>query len=97
MSEAAQPQPANQITHLNPRELVSNPRNPCATLGDLEEMTASIAQSAVLEPLIVAPSEVGGHLVAFGHRRRKAAIAAGAAKLGRGDGWPGHGRRQRRS
>ena len=82
MSSAPQSQPpAERIVHLDPRVLVPNPRNPRTTLGDLEELTASIAQCGVLEPLIVAPSDVGGHLVLFGHRRREAAIAADATTV----------------
>jgi ParB family chromosome partitioning protein len=82
MSSAPHSQPpADQIVHLDPRVLVPNPRNPRTTLGDLDELTASIGQSGVLEPLIVAPSEVGGHLVLFGRRRREAAIAADVATV----------------
>lgn len=54
------------ITYLDPTELVPNPRNPRTSLGDLDELTASIRAGGVLEPLIVAPSEVGGYLVLFG-------------------------------
>ena len=35
----------------------------------------------MLEPLIVAPSQVGGHMVLFEHRRREAAIAAELAAV----------------
>ena len=48
------------ITYLDPRELIPNPRNPRTDLGDLEELTASIRQGGVLEPLIVAPSRSAG-------------------------------------
>ena len=34
-----------------------------------------------MEPLVVAPSQVGGHMVLFGHRRREAAIAAELATV----------------
>jgi ParB/RepB/Spo0J family partition protein len=69
------------ITYLDPTELIPNPRNPRTSLGDLTELAASIAAGGVLEPIIVAPSEVGGYLVLFGHRRRQAAIDAGLAAV----------------
>jgi ParB family chromosome partitioning protein len=81
MSEATRPTTVELITYLDPRELVPNPRNPRTDLGDLDELTASIRKGGVLEPLIVAPSQVGGHMVLFGHRRREAAIAAELAAV----------------
>ena len=47
----------------------------------MAELTASIRQCGVLELLIVAPSQVGGHMVLFGYRRREAAIAAELAAV----------------
>ena len=73
MSEAIRPYHPAQITYLDPSDLIPNPRNPRTALGELDELTASIKEAGVLEPLIVAPSEVGGYLVLFGHRRRQAA------------------------
>jgi ParB/RepB/Spo0J family partition protein len=62
---------------LDPRGLLDNPHNPRTDLGDLTELTASIRAVGVLEPLIVTPTDDGGHLLLFGHRRRAAAIEAG--------------------
>lgn len=81
MSQATRPTTTELITYLDPRELIPNPRNPRTDLGDLDELTASIRQGGVLEPLIVAPSQVGGHMVLLGHRRREAAIAAELAAV----------------
>jgi ParB/RepB/Spo0J family partition protein len=81
VSEATTTRQPELITYLDPADLVPNPRNPRSHLGDLAELTTSIAQGGVLEPLIVAPSEVGGYLVLFGHRRRQAAIDAGLAAV----------------
>lgn len=72
------------LLELDPRELAENPRNPRTDLGDLEELTASIAGAGVLEPLIVTPNEAdepAAYVVLFGHRRRAAAIAAGLATV----------------
>jgi len=38
------------LLELDPRELAENPRNPRTDLGDLAELTASIAGCGVLEP-----------------------------------------------
>ena len=54
MSEATRPTATESITYLDPRELLPNPRNPRTDLGDLADLTASIRQGGVLEPLIVA-------------------------------------------
>ena len=81
MSENTRPTTIESITYLHPRELIPNPPQSATDLGDLVELTASIRQCRVLEPLIVAPSQVGGHMVLFGYRRREAAIAAELAAV----------------
>jgi ParB/RepB/Spo0J family partition protein len=65
------------LLELDPRGLLDNPHNPRTHLGDLTELTASIRAIGVLEPLIVTPTDNGGHVLLCGHRRRAAAIAAG--------------------
>jgi ParB family transcriptional regulator, chromosome partitioning protein len=72
---------ATQVVYLDPRPLIENPHNPRADLGDLTEMVQSIRESGVLEPLIVVPTDEGGHMVMFGHRRRAAAIDAEQATV----------------
>lgn len=68
---------AAELLYLDPTVLIENPNNPRSSLGDLDELTASIREAGVLEPLIVVPREVGAYMVQFGHRRRAAAIEAG--------------------
>jgi ParB/RepB/Spo0J family partition protein len=72
------------LLELDPRLLQDNPANPRADLGDLGELTASIAESGVLEPLIVTPNDGEGpaaYVISFGHRRRAAAVGAGLATV----------------
>ena len=69
------------LLELDPRQLEDNPHNPRTDLGHLTELTDSIRAVGVLEPLIVTPTDDGGHMLLFGHRRRAAAIAAGLATV----------------
>src|SRR5215475_10693706 len=58
--------------------LEPNPNQPRADIGDLEELTASIREKGVLEPLLVRPSQVGGRfMIISGERRYQAAREAG--------------------
>lgn len=75
-----EPPPGRALVQLDPRELLDNPLNPRADLGDVSAEAASMRECGVLEPLIVVPVEVDGearHMILFGHRRRAAAIEAG--------------------
>lgn len=55
-----------------------NPEQPRVELGDLTELTASIKEKGVLEPLLVKPSSVTGRwLIIAGERRWRASKAAG--------------------
>jgi ParB family chromosome partitioning protein len=65
------------LEQLDPRNLTEHPRNARTDLGDLTGLIASITAQGVIEPLTVAPTADGGHIVIAGHRRRAAAIAAG--------------------
>ena len=59
-----------------------NPRQPRVEIGDLSELTASIQDKGVLEPLLVKPSEVGGRwMIIAGERRWRAARAAGLREV----------------
>jgi ParB family chromosome partitioning protein len=71
------------ITSIQP-----NPLNPRAELGDLSELTASIAQMGVLQNLVVVgaqedggPDGIGTYLVVAGHRRFAAAKMAGLTEV----------------
>ncbi len=61
-------------------EIEPNPDQPRQALGDLAELTASIREKGVLEPLLV--RKVGGRYeIIAGERRYRAAIEAGLAEL----------------
>jgi ParB family transcriptional regulator, chromosome partitioning protein len=59
-----------------------NPLQPRVEIGDLSELTASIADKGVLEPLLVKPSEANGRwMIIAGERRWRAARAAGLREV----------------
>jgi ParB family transcriptional regulator, chromosome partitioning protein len=59
-----------------------NPEQPRVEFGDLEELTASIREKGVLEPLLVTPSAGAGRwLIVAGERRWRAAQAAGLREV----------------
>jgi ParB family transcriptional regulator, chromosome partitioning protein len=62
--------------------LEPNPHQPRIEVGDLTELTASIREKGVLEPLLVRPSEVGGRfMIIAGERRFRAAREAGLREV----------------
>jgi len=77
MTETA---PTATLVHLDPNTLHDHPSNVRDELGDLDELTASIRQIGILEPLTVVPTD-DGHRIVTGHRRKAAAIAAGLATV----------------
>jgi ParB family chromosome partitioning protein len=59
-------------------KLDPNPEQPRVEIGDLTELTASIKEKGVLEPLLVRPSKVSGRwMIIAGERRWRAAREAG--------------------
>jgi ParB family transcriptional regulator, chromosome partitioning protein len=68
------------LVHVDPATLLDHPSNVRDDLGDFDELTASIRQVGVLEPLVVVPTD-DGHRMLTGHRRKAAAIAAGLATV----------------
>ena len=61
-------------------DIEPNPDQPRQALGDLAELTASIREKGILEPLLV--RKVGGRFeIIAGERRYRAAIEAGLAEL----------------
>jgi ParB family chromosome partitioning protein len=61
-------------------DIAPNPDQPRQALGDLEELTASIREKGVLEPLLV--RQVGSRFqIIAGERRYRAAVEAGLAEL----------------
>jgi len=71
------------IGRLIPLEQIDpNPSQPRVEIGDLTELTASIADRGVLEPLLVKPSEASGRwMIIAGERRWRAARAAGLREV----------------
>lgn len=61
-------------------DILPNPSQPRQTLGDLSELTASIRQKGILEPILVRPK--GGRFeIIAGERRYRAAVEAGVAEV----------------
>jgi ParB family transcriptional regulator, chromosome partitioning protein len=59
-----------------------NPEQPRTEIGDLTELTASIGEKGVLEPLLVKPSRLTGRwMIIAGERRWRAATAAGLTEV----------------
>jgi len=61
-------------------KLDPNPDQPRTEIGDLTELTASILEKGVLEPLLVKPL-MGRWMIIAGERRWRAATAAGLTEL----------------
>ena len=57
-----------------------NPDQPRTDIGDLTELTASISEKGVLEPLLVKPT-MGRWMIIAGERRWRAATAAGLTEV----------------
>lgn len=63
-------------------QLDPNPEQPRVEIGDLSELSASIHDKGVLEPLLVKPSRVHGRwMIIAGERRWRAARAAGLREV----------------
>src|ERR687894_1438298 len=59
-----------------------NPEQPRVEIGDLTDLTASIKEKGVLEPLLVKPSRLGGRwMIIAGERRWRAAREAGVREV----------------
>lgn len=58
-----------------------NPEQPRNEFGDLKELTASIKEKGVLEPLLVKVKPEGGWMIIAGERRWRASKLAGLAEV----------------
>jgi ParB family transcriptional regulator, chromosome partitioning protein len=58
-----------------------NPEQPRTSLGNLEELTASIREKGVLEPILVRSQGGGRYQIISGERRYRAATAAGLEEI----------------
>ena len=62
-------------------KLDANPDQPRTEIGDLTELTASIREKGVLEPLLVKPTRMGRWMIIAGERRWRSATAAGLTEV----------------
>ena len=62
-------------------KLDANPDQPRREIGDLTELTASIKEKGVLEPLLVKPMRTGRWTIIAGERRWRAATAASLTEI----------------
>lgn len=70
------PTPIGRLIALE--KLDPNPEQPRVEIGDLADLTASIKEKGVLEPLLVKPAKLGGRwMIIAGERRWRAAREAG--------------------
>jgi ParB family chromosome partitioning protein len=75
-------QPAAVGRMIDLEKLDPNPEQPRVEFGDLTELTASIAEKGVLEPLLVKPSRATGRwMIIAGERRYRAARLAGLTEV----------------
>src|SRR2546429_9773327 len=69
---------ATHVGRMLPNEKFDpNPDQPRTEIGDLTELTLSIREKGVLEPLLVKPIASGRWMIIAGERRWRAATAAG--------------------
>ncbi len=59
----------------------ANPNQPRSSMGDLSELTKSITDKGVLEPILVRPREDGRFTIISGERRFRAALEAGLSEI----------------
>ena len=82
VEELSQHQPAPVGRMISLDKIDPNPEQPRSEFGDLTELTASIAEKGVLEPLLVKPSrQTGRWMIIAGERRFRAARAAGLKEV----------------
>ena len=82
VEELSQHQPAAVGRMISVDKIDPNPEQPRTEFGDLSELTASIAEKGVLEPLLVKPSRLTGRwMIIAGERRWRAARQAGLTEV----------------
>ena len=82
VEELSQQQPATVGRMIALDKIDPNPEQPRTEFGDLTELTASIAEKGVLEPLLVKPSRATGRwMIIAGERRWRAARQAGLREV----------------
>lgn len=75
--------PGVRLVQLDPHSIVPNPRQPRTHFDeeDLAELTHSIREFGVLQPVVVRLNEAGEYELVMGERRTRAARAAGVATI----------------
>lgn len=75
--------PGVRLIQIDPNEIVPNPRQPRTHFDeeDLAELTHSIREFGVLQPVVVRVNEAGAYELVMGERRTRAARAAGVATI----------------
>src|SRR6266404_6431458 len=82
VEELAQHRPTPVGRLVSIEQLDPNPGQPRVEIGDLAELTASIKEKGVLEPLLVKPSRLTGRwMIIAGERRWRAARDAGLREV----------------
>jgi ParB family chromosome partitioning protein len=82
VEELSQHRPTQIGRMIGVDKLDPNPEQPRVEFGDLSELTASIAEKGVLEPLLVKPMRLSGRwLIIAGERRWRAATLAGLKEV----------------
>lgn len=82
VEELAQHRPTPVGRLIATDKLDPNPDQPRVEIGDLEDLTASIKEKGVLEPLLVKPSKLSGRwMIIAGERRWRAAREAGIREV----------------
>lgn len=82
VEELSQHQPAAVGRMISVDKIDPNPEQPRTEFGNLSELTASIAEKGVLEPLLVKPSRMTGRwMIIAGERRWRAARQAGLTEV----------------
>jgi len=79
---AAQGEQISDLRHIKLSEIVADPNQPRRTFDEasLEELSASIKEHGILQPIVVVPHE-GKYMIVAGERRFRAATRAGLGKL----------------
>lgn len=82
VEELAQHRPTPIGRMIALEKLDPNPEQPRVEIGDLTELTGSIREKGVLEPLLVKPADVSGRwMIIAGERRWRAAREAGLREV----------------
>ena len=79
---AEQDEQISDLRHIKLSEIVADPNQPRRTFEEasLEELSASIKEHGILQPIVVVPHE-GKYMIVAGERRFRAAMRAGMEKI----------------